>query len=138
MKKITDEKMINDLMKDYGWTREETINGYSIFACYNSDTVVEGAEIIEVIGELQDEFDYGFEEDDFSACRQAELDGVKFINDIDGLEKGCYIDTPENRELCIKELAEHPQYRIENWLFKEGSEHYRDLYIETFGNPLEQ
>lgn len=138
MRKLTDETLIKELMEEYGWSREETINGYGIFACYNSDTCIEGAEVVEAIGELNEEFDYGFECSDFKACRQAEIDGVKFINDIKGLEKGYYIDTPENRKLCIKELSEHPEYRIENWLFKEEFKMYKELYIKTFGNPLEE
>lgn len=134
--KLTDKNLIKRLMKDYGYSREETIKGYSAFTCYNSDVVIDGATVVEVIGDLNDEHDYGFENGDFSACRQAEKDGVKFINDIDGLEKGCYVDTPENREICIKGLQEHPEYRIENWLFNETcSEEYRNAYIETFGNP---
>lgn len=138
MKKLTDEVLTKKLMEEYGWSKEETINGYGIFACYNSDTCIEGAEVIEAIGELNEEFDYGFEFGDFSACRQAEVDGVKFINDIKGLEKGYYIDTPENRKFCSKELLEHPKYRIENWLFKKEFEMYKTLYIKTFGNPLEE
>lgn len=48
----------------------------------------------------------------FEASRQAEKDGIKFINDIEGLEKGLYIDTKENREICLKALKESDKYNI--------------------------
>lgn len=137
MAKLTDDKLIKELIDKYGWTREETINGYGVFYASGSSTVLEDVAVIEVIGDLQSEFDYGFTNGDWSACRQAEADGVKFINDIDGLERGCYIDTPENRAECERQIREFPECRVENWLFKdECSEEYRTLYIEKFGNPL--
>lgn len=45
-----------------------------------------------------DDFDYGIGTDE-DACVQAEKDGVKFINDIEGVDKRRYIDTPLNRWL---------------------------------------
>ena len=42
-------------------------------------------------------------------------DGGRFINDIFGIERNCYIDTPENREVIINSLLEHPEMHIENW-----------------------
>ena len=134
--KLTDEGLIVELMKDYGWSREDTINGYARFdsVCPNMCDV-DGAVEICRIDDLycDDRFDYGFD-NDFDACRQAEKDGVKFINDMDGLEKGRYVDTPENRRICAAYLAEHPEARIENW-FTEVSSDYQKAYVEAFGSP---
>jgi len=137
IEKPMNEEEITKLMKKGNYTKEEVVNGYVVCAVYNSDIIIEGAEIVECIDELVNEHDYGFK-DDFGACRQAEKDGVKFINDIDGLEKGCYIDTPKNREICTEALKKYPEFRVENWLFKSTClEIYRNLYIKTFGNPLD-
>ena len=138
MAKLTDEKMIRELMDKYGWSREATINGYDAFGiCGANDYEIDGALEICRVDDLYccKEFDYGID-DDWSACRQAESDGVKFINDVDGLEKGRYVDTPENRRRCEKYIEEHPDVRVENWLFKDKvSAWFRDVYINEFGNP---
>lgn len=68
------------------------------------------------------------------ALEQAEKDGVKFINDMPGLEKGLYIDTPENRKICSQALEASPNLRIEN-ILQAASPEYRDAYISKFGDP---
>jgi hypothetical protein len=95
MAKLNNEKLISELMDMYGWSREETINGYGYF----EDEF--GAVEICRIDDLHwcGEFDYGIDTDE-DACMQAEKDGVKFINDIEGIDKRRYIDTPKNRMLC--------------------------------------
>lgn len=107
------------------WGVDVLERGYDLFTCSGSEVVVEGAVVVEMIGDLM-RF-----ESDFEACRQAEKDGYKFINDIDGLEKGCYVDMPENRALCEKAIQEHPEYRVENWLDVESD--YGKKYVELFG-----
>lgn len=95
MAKLTNEKLIGELMSVYGWSREETINGYGFFE--NEFGAVEVCRIDDLL--WCDEFDYGIDTDE-DACVQAEKDGVKFINDIKGIDKRRYIDTPKNRMLC--------------------------------------
>lgn len=101
MAKLTDEKLINKLMNEYGWSREATINGYDVF---ESDGALEVCRVDDLY--YCDKFDYGIDTDE-DACKQAEQDGVKFINDMEGLEKHRYVDTPENREYCKRWLTTH-------------------------------
>lgn len=136
--KLTDEKLIAELMEDYGWPHEETVNGYGEFTMHGaSDYDIDGAVEICRIDDLymDKRTNYGFD-DDWDACRQAEKDGVKFINDIDGLEKGRYVDTPENRAICAAYLHAHPQSRIENW-FSSACTTYQNDYVEKFGSPIQ-
>ena len=67
----------------------------------------------------------------WDACRQAEKDGVMFINDMEGLEKGFYVDTPENRKICADGLKQYPNLRIENWLDIEDGD-WGSGYAEYF------
>jgi hypothetical protein len=113
--------------RDYGWTDDQIEKGYEIFQCDGSESVIDGALIVEAIG-VVNKF-----ESDWDACRKAELDGVKFINDVDGLEKGCYVDTPENRQHCIEMIKKYPEYRVENLMaINESSNEYWDNYRKHF------
>lgn len=112
------------------WGIDGVEKGYAEYQVMNSDNTVDKAVVIEMIGDLA-RFD-----GDFEACRQAEKDGVKFINDMDGLEKGCYVDTPWNREHCQFMLKENPEYRITNWLDLQSD--YGKKYVEHFGNPFNE
>lgn len=123
-----DDEDIKGIVND--WGVDDIERGYTTFRVSGSDVVVEGALLVEAISEI------GRYEDDFDACRQAEKDGVAFINDVDGLEKGCYIDTPENRALCVGMLKEHPEYRIENWL--DADSDFGQKYVALFGNPIKE
>jgi len=67
----------------------------------------------------------------WDACRQAEKDGIIFINDMEGLEKGFYVDTPENRKICADGLKQYPNLRIENWIDIEDGE-WGSGYAEYF------
>jgi len=99
--------------------------GYDIFQSDGSEYFIDGALIVEKIDSMN------LFKNDFEACRQAEKDGViMFINDIDGLEKGCYVDTPTNRKYCIEMIKKYPQYRIENWM--NPDEEYYQLYTKVF------
>ena len=50
------------------------------------------------------------------AYQQAVKDGIQFINDMPGLQKGFYLDTPGNRQICANTLVANPELRIENWI----------------------
>lgn len=46
---------------------------------------------------------------DFDAGLDAKKDGIKLIDDIDGIYKDLYIDTPQNRQIIEAYISEHPQ-----------------------------
>lgn len=119
MKQLSQEKVKECL--ELGWTLEQIEKGYDIFEVSGSEDIINGALVVQLINDVA-KFD-----SDWDACRQAEQDGIKFINDMDGLEKGCYIDTVENRKHCAEFLAKHPEYRIEHLIIKEGenSQYYK-------------
>ena len=99
---------IKDMIRIYGV--ESIEKGYTICVSDYSDSTIPNAYCIQRIDEVP-VFD-----SDWDACRSAEKDGIKFINDVDGLEKGYYIDTVENRQICLHELSLHPELRVENWI----------------------
>ena len=107
MAKLTDENLIGRLMYEYGWSREEVINGYGFFQ--DEFGLVEVCRIDDLF--WCDDFDYGIETDE-DACVQAEKDGVRFINDIEGVDKRRYIDTPLNRWLLYTEGLCRPIHKI--------------------------
>lgn len=122
--KILTESEVLDLLAD-GYSQEEIDKGYGEFFCTGNELIIDGALIIEKIDAVN-KF-----EDDWEASRQAEKDGVKFINDIEGLEKGCYVDTPENRKLCIDMLEKYPEYKVETLMHKCNNE-YWEIYKNYF------
>jgi len=119
---LSDDKIVT-LIQENGVPEVE--KGYCSTMAYGSSEIIDGAIHVEKIDELDTFLS------DWEACRQAEKDGVKFINDMDGLEKGLYIDTPENRAICEEALREHPEYRIENWIDTESE--WGSRYVEVFG-----
>jgi len=122
MRELTENEVL-DLLTE-GYCEEDIKNGYGEYYCYGSEVIIDGALVIEKIN-MVNKFD-----DDFEASRQAEKDGVIFINDIEGLEKGCYIDTPENRKLCVDKLKEFPAYRVENLMLNHPDGDYWEAYSE--------
>lgn len=82
----------------------EAITGYGIFTSSGSSFYIPDALHIEKIDDLM-----MFDSDDEAAI-QAEKDGIKFINDMDGVPKKVYIDTPENRDIIKKALIQYPEY----------------------------
>lgn len=120
MRKLTNEEIL-DLMSD-GYSTEEIEKGYGLYSCSGSSLIIENALIVEKVDAVN-KF-----EDDWEACRYAEKDGVKFINDMEHLEKGCYVDTPENRVLCEQGLKEFPEYWIENLMKNNPNSEYWDEY----------
>lgn len=59
-------------------------------------------EIIEKIGVIDDV-------DDFEAAKIAQSDGIKLIDDIDGIYKNFYVDTEDNRKIIEEYITEHPE-----------------------------
>lgn len=121
---ITKQQKAN--AKGYGWNNEQIEKGYDVFQCEGSVSVIDGALVIELIN------DVGKFDNDFEACRQAEKDGIKFINDVDELEKGCYIDTLENRKHCIEMLKRFPEYRVPNLIKATPNWVYWEEYKKLF------
>lgn len=106
-------------VKEYlelGWTESQIEKGYDFFEATGSTSIIDGAIVVESIS------DVGLFESDWDACREAEKDGVKFINDVEGLEKGCYVDTPDNREHCINMLKIHSKYNVSNLIKEDGED----------------
>ena len=90
------------------WSDDQIKLGY-VRTLSGYETVIEQAYVVEAIRHLN-MFD-----SDFLASRQAELDRVyTFINDIPEIQKGLYIDTPENRNTVINAMCAYPQFRIHN------------------------
>lgn len=105
-------------------------HGYMSITCQGDSGVdIPGALCIRHVKELK------VFSSDWDACRQAEKDGVRFINDMDGLEKGCYIDTERNRNICKTALENNPSFRIEAWLDPEDGEWGTRYHQYFFGEP---
>lgn len=122
---ISDEWLL-ELLKN-GWTPDILSKGY--VRC-EGDSEVDIPHAIQI----QSIYDLGFYETDDEAREQAALDGVALINDIPELEKGVYVDTPENRKICTEALEKNPELRIAN-ILKSASDEYRKSYIEKYGEP---
>lgn len=99
---------------------------------YPRHMVIEDAEYVSSIFGIDFSSKSGFW-NDFDCCRKAEKNGIKLINDMPGLEKGRYVDTPKNRELCIHVLETDPRYRVENWL--ETYTQFGHAYVKEYGDP---
>ena len=119
---------LDDLMVhvDDGWAIEDLARGYVITSS-DSDVNVPDALCVEPIYTL------GYF-NNWEACVRARKDGIRFIDDIPGLEKGFYIDTPKNRELCKEAIGKRPELRIES-IFPKLDEDYRELYTKAYGRP---
>ena len=119
---------LDDLMVhvDDGWAIEDLARGYVITSS-DSDVNVPDALCVEPIYTL------GYF-NNWEACVRARKDGIRLIDDIPGLEKGYYIDTPKNRELCKEAIGKRPELRIES-IFPKLDEDYRELYTKAYGRP---
>lgn len=100
----TVEEVVECLKDNYGEGGE---HGYGIFQSDHTDALH-----IERIDELD------WYDDDVEAAKQAEKDGIKIIHDIRIPEdsnlhyyEDTFIDTPENREVLIKEIAGERRWR---------------------------
>ena len=79
--------------------------GYDIFIANGSEYYIPDALHIEKLDEMN------LFEDDDQASIQAEKDGIKFINDMEGVPKRVYIDTEENRKIIVAMLELYPEYK---------------------------
>lgn len=105
-------------------------HGYMTITCQgDSGSDIPGALCVQRVKELK------IFDSDWDACRQAERDGTCFINDMDGLEKGYYIDTERNRAICKAALENNPNLRIENWLDPEDGGWGTRYQKYFFGEP---
>lgn len=50
-------------------------------------------------------------DDDEAASKIAEQDGVKLIYGMEHVPDGVYVDTPENRDVIVKQLIKYPEYK---------------------------
>lgn len=96
-KKELDDCDIEEMIED--WGLEAVEKGYAVFA--DRETSIHMGEYIDKIDELQT-FNTSK-----AARKQAAKDGVKFINDMEGVEPNFYIDTPKNREHIAGVLHEY-------------------------------
>ncbi len=99
-------------------------NGYVIIAVsedqpqINPNNIVPGALYVDAI------FDYPESEQlrwyqEVNPILKFKKDGGSFINDIPGLKKNFYIDTPKNRDYINNYLSKHPEVLPEKKLKKE-------------------
>lgn len=63
----------------------------------------------------------------------ARKNGVRFIDDVEGLQKGLIVEEAGKREVCKKILEQYPAYRVENLYHPE--EDYWKAYAEHYGVP---
>ena len=80
---------------------------YAVTICNGASDCIPNAEHIERIDELVEKLGKLDEIDDFVAAQMAKADGIKLIDDIDGIYKDFYVDTKENRKIIRKYMEEH-------------------------------
>jgi len=117
---------IGELIRLYGHMTVE--DGYFVCKTHGTSTTIRNAMVVETTPQL------GAFSSNWDACREAEKHGTEFINDMPGLEKGYYVDTPANRQLCENALLRNPDLRIDNWIDIEDGE-WGTRYAEHFGAP---
>ena len=81
---------------------------YAIAICNGASDCIPDAEHIERVDELVERLGKLDEIDDFVAAQMAKADGIKLIDDIEGIYKDFYVDTEENRRIIYKYMEEHP------------------------------
>lgn len=85
--------------------KEERKTGYRIGILCIKDEI--SAATVLAIPEI------GWFDTDEEARRQAREDGYFFIDNLHGIEKGIYLDAPEIRKMCKRQVELNPQYAIE-------------------------
>ena len=88
-----------------GYSVSEKTKGYGIHEACGSEFYIPGALHIEKIDDM------GVFKDDDEACKQAELDGIELIYNMEGVPDGVYLDTIENRSIIVKALEKQPEYK---------------------------
>lgn len=82
---------------------------YAVAICDSAPDCIPNAEHIERIDELVSKLGKLDEIDDFVAAQMAKADGIKLIDDIEGIYKDFYVDTEDNRKIILKYMEEHPE-----------------------------
>ena len=82
---------------------------YVIAICNGASDCIPDAEHIERIDEVAEKLGIVDTFDDFDAAQMAKADGIKLIDDIDGIYKDFYVDTEENRKIIKNYMEEHPE-----------------------------
>lgn len=82
---------------------------YTIAICNGASDCIPNAEHIERVDELVERLGKLDEIDDFVAAKMAKEDGVKLIDDIEGIYKDFYIDTEKNRRIIHEYMKKHPE-----------------------------
>lgn len=110
---------------------------YAIAVCCSAWDIIPDAEHIERI--TCNAKKHGFDEtfDDFAAAQLAKKDGVKLINDIDGIYKDFYVDTEKNRKVISDYMNAHPDqigYELigveRNAMFRPNRPSKKEYYLE--------
>lgn len=81
---------------------------YVITVCNDASDCIPGAEHIERADEVASRLGIVDTFDDFDAAQLAKKDGIKLIDNIEGIFKDFYIDTKENRKIIYQYMKEHP------------------------------
>ncbi|MBY6838786.1 hypothetical protein [Clostridium botulinum] len=117
MKKVLNENMIREYIKETGRTRDEIIKGYGIF----TSDYMNGALHIERYDDIN------LYESDEQASNQAEKDGIKLIKDLPISENdrdfGYFIDSKENREMIGEYLYKERNIDWNDYSFKYATEY---------------
>lgn len=108
---IDTDKFFEDANKLVYYGQERTTMNqkvYTIATCSSAWDIIPDAEHIERVTEIAEQ--QGFDEtfDDFAAARLAKEDGVKLIDDIDGIYRNFYIDSIKNRRIIKDYMDAHP------------------------------
>ena len=82
---------------------------YTVTICNGASDCIPNAEHIERIDELVERLGKLDEIDDFVAAQIAKADGIKLIDNIEGIYKDFYVDTEENRRIIHEYMEEHPE-----------------------------
>jgi hypothetical protein len=81
---------------------------YATAICNASDCIPDAIHI-ERVDEILEELGIYDDIDDFEAAKIAQSDGIKLIDDIDGIYKNFYVDTEDNRKIIEEYITEHPE-----------------------------
>lgn len=80
---------------------------YFVCATDSASDLIPDAEHIERNDELCEQLGITDELDDFEAAKEAQIDGIKLIDNIEGIYPNLYVDSPENRKIINSYLENH-------------------------------
>ena len=82
---------------------------YVVAICNGASDCIPNAEHIERIDEVAVKLGIVDTFDDFDAAKMAKADGIKLIDDIEGIYKDFYVDTEKNRKIIREYMEEYPE-----------------------------